>query len=145
VEAIEDIRASFPVPVKGIDTDNGAEFINWHLKGWCESHSVTFTRGRQYHKNDNAFVEQKNGDIVRKAAGYGRFADDNALCALCAVYAALNQLYNFFYPNMKRVDKKQAVTDGSPNIPRAVQTACISLMVRFYFEIPPRPFGQVFS
>jgi hypothetical protein len=108
LEAVEDIRASFPVPIKGIDTDNGSEFINWHLKNWCEAHQINFTRGRQYHKNDNAFVEQKNGDIVRKTAGYGRFADDKALCALSDVYAVLNRLYNFFYPNMKCVDKQQA-------------------------------------
>ena len=39
------------MPLKGIDSDNGAEFINWHLKGWCEQHEINFTRGRQYHKN----------------------------------------------------------------------------------------------
>jgi hypothetical protein len=65
------------------------------------------TKGRHYHKNDNAFVEQKNGDIVRKTASYGRSAGDNALSALPAVYAALNQLYNFFYPNMKCIDSRR--------------------------------------
>jgi hypothetical protein len=106
-EALEDIRAAFPVPLKGIDSDNGGEFINWHLKGWCEKHRITFTRGRQYHKNDNAYVEQKNGDIVRKTVGYARFQGDSALAALAAVYAALNPLMNFFYPNMKCADKIQ--------------------------------------
>jgi hypothetical protein len=48
-EALEDIRDSFPVPLKGIDSDNGGEFINWHLKDWCEIRRITFTRGRQYH------------------------------------------------------------------------------------------------
>jgi transposase InsO family protein len=105
--ALQDIRTTFPVPLKGIDTDNGAEFINWHLKHWCEQHNLTFTRGRQYHKNDNAFVEQKNGDIVRKTVGYGRFQGEDALDALAGVYAVLNPLNNFFYPNLKCVDKKQ--------------------------------------
>ena len=106
-KALEDIRVGFPVPVKGIDSDNGAEFINWHLKHWCERHSITFTRGRQYHKNDNAFVEQKNGDVIRKTIGYGRFQGDDALEALTQVYAVLNPLNNFFYPNLKCIDKKQ--------------------------------------
>jgi hypothetical protein len=108
VEAMEDIRASFPVPLRGIDSDNGAEFINWHLKNWCEKHRVTFTRGRQYRKNDNAYVEQKNGDIVRKTVGYVRFQGDSALDALSAVYDVLNPLMNIFYPNMKCVGKLQA-------------------------------------
>jgi len=106
-KALEDIRVNFPVPLKGIDSDNGAEFINWHLKHWCEQHKITFTRGRQYHKNDSAFVEQKNGDIVRKTIGYGRFQGDDALEALAQVYAVLNPLNNFFYPNLKCIDKKQ--------------------------------------
>ena len=95
------------MPLKGIDSDNGSEFINWHLKGWCETNEINFTRGRQYHKNDNAFVEQKNGDIVRKTVGYGRFQGDEALSALSSVYRVMNPLYNFFYPNLKCVNKMQ--------------------------------------
>ena len=106
-KALDDIRLGFPVPLKGIDSDNGAEFINWHLKYWCEQNNINFTRGRQYHKNDNAFVEQKNGDIVRKTIGYGRFQGDDALDALAQVYAVLNPLNNFFFPNLKCIDKKQ--------------------------------------
>ena len=106
-QALEDIRAGFPVPLKGIDSDNGTEFINWHLKYWCEQHNINFTRGRQYHKNDNAFVEQKNGDVIRKTIGYGRFQGDDALEALAQVYSILNPLNNFFYPNLKCIDKKQ--------------------------------------
>jgi hypothetical protein len=107
LQAFQDIYDTFPVPLKGLDSDNGAEFINWHLKTWCETNHLTFTRGRQYHKNDNAFVEQKNGDIVRKTVGYGRIAGDPALTALEAVYSVLSPLYNFFYPNLKCVDKLQ--------------------------------------
>ena len=107
VAALQHIFDGFPVPLKGLDSDNGAEFINWHLKKWCEDRHITFTRGRHYHKNDNAFVEQKNGDIVRKTIGYGRIAGDEALAALEAVYAVLNPLQNFFYPNLKCVDKQR--------------------------------------
>jgi len=106
-KALDDIRVNYPVPLKGIDSDNGAEFINWHLKHWCEQHSINFTRGRQFHKNDNAFVEQKNGDVVRKTIGYGRYEGEHALDALAQVYAVLNPLNNYFFPNLKCVDKKQ--------------------------------------
>jgi len=126
-EALEDIRAGFPVPLKGIDSDNGAEFINWHLKYWCEQHSITFTRGRQYHKNDNAFVEQKNGDVIRKTIGYGRFQGDDALDALAKVYAVLNPLNNFFFPNLKCIDKKQVGQKTK----------------RTYEKVPKTPFQRV--
>jgi transposase InsO family protein len=122
-EALEDIRHCFPVLLKGLDSDNGAEFVNWHLKTWCERHRITFTRGRQYHKNDNAYVEQKNGDIVRKTIGYERFAGEEALQALARVYKNLNPLLNFFYPNMKCVDKLRVgqrvkrVYEKSPKTP----------------------------
>jgi hypothetical protein len=77
------------------------------LKDWCETRHIAFTRGRHHHKNDNAYVEQKNGDIVRKTIGYARLQGDSALSALSSVYALLNPLLNFFYPNMKCVDKLQ--------------------------------------
>ena len=50
----------------GIDSDNGGEFINHQLFDWCIQNEVKFTRGRPYRKNDNCFVEQKNGDVVEK-------------------------------------------------------------------------------
>jgi transposase InsO family protein len=126
-QALDDIRKGFPVPMRGLDSDNGAEFVNWHLKHWCERHGITFTRGRQYHKNDNAFVEQKNGDVVRKTIGYGRFQDENALNALSRVYAVLNPLNNFFFPNLKCIDKKQVGQKTR----------------RVYEKIPKTPFQRV--
>jgi len=65
--AIQRARLLFPFPILGIDTDNGGEFINEALIAYCEQEHLTFTRGRPYLKNDQCFVEQKNGAIVRKA------------------------------------------------------------------------------
>ena len=65
--AIQRARTLFPFPILGIDTDNGGEFINEVLIAYCEQEQITFTRGRPYLKNDQCFVEQKNGAIVRKA------------------------------------------------------------------------------
>jgi hypothetical protein len=67
--ALQQARLLFPFPILGIDTDNGGEFINESLIAYCEQEQITFTRGRPYLKNDQCFVEQKNGAIVREARG----------------------------------------------------------------------------
>ena len=103
--ALEDARQSLPIPLKGIDTDNGSEFINHHLVGFCHEHQITFTRGRPYRKNDTCYVEQKNGHVVRRAVGYHRYDTDEELAALNAVYATLGLLVNFFYPSVKLIKK----------------------------------------
>jgi len=38
-------------PIIGIDSDNGSEFINWHLLRWCEKEKITFTRSRSGNRN----------------------------------------------------------------------------------------------
>jgi hypothetical protein len=100
--AMDEVFASFPVPLLGIDSDNGGEFINSAMKAWCEQRTITFTRTRSYHKNDNCYVEQKNGDVVRKTVGYARYTNEGALTP---VYRILNPLLNYFYPCTKLIDK----------------------------------------
>jgi hypothetical protein len=106
MEAAGDVYAAFPVPIKGFDSDSGAEFINQYFKKYCEDHHINFTRGRARHSNDNCFVEQKNGDVVRKTVECFRYEGDAALAALEKVYSHLNPLVNYFYPTKKTVDKK---------------------------------------
>jgi transposase InsO family protein len=60
VAALDDIRISLPFPLRGLDSDNGSEFINHHLFRFCQTHGIQFTRGRPYKKDDNAHIEQKN-------------------------------------------------------------------------------------
>jgi hypothetical protein len=105
LEAACDIYDAFPVPIRGVDSDGGGEFINQYFKKWCDERRVTFTRGRSHHSNDNCFVEQKNGDVVRKTVGYARFEGDEALSALKRVYSYLNPLINYFYPTKKLIAK----------------------------------------
>jgi transposase InsO family protein len=107
LEAAESVYDSFPVPIRGIDSDSGSEFINQYFKKWCEQRRITFTRGRAGHSNDNCFVEQKNGDVIRKTVGYARFEGDEALAALEKVYSYLNPLINYFYPTKKLVAKER--------------------------------------
>jgi hypothetical protein len=61
VQALGRARQILPVPLLGLDTDNGSEFLNTELIGYCARERITFTRGRAYQKNDQCFVEQKNG------------------------------------------------------------------------------------
>jgi len=70
VEALDAHRSDFPFVLRGIDSDNGSEFITHHLVAWCDTHHVTFTRSRAYHKNDGCYVEQKNWTVVRRFVGY---------------------------------------------------------------------------
>ena len=72
--AIQHIHARLPFPLRAWHSDNGSEFINACLLGWCRRHQVRFTRGRPYRKNDQAWVEQRNGLLVRRLVGYDRYS-----------------------------------------------------------------------
>jgi hypothetical protein len=98
-------RQLLPLPLAGIDTDNGSEFLNNELLAYCEREQITFTRGRAYKKNDQCFVEQKNGAIVRHFIGYDRYEGERAYRQLTEVYRALRLYINFFQPSMKLKEK----------------------------------------
>jgi hypothetical protein len=104
-EALVEIAGSLPFPLRGLDSDNGAEFINAHLFAWCEEQQITFTRSRPYRKNDNCFVEQKNWPVVRQQVGYGRYDTPAELEILRELYGHLRLYVNFFQPQMKLVAK----------------------------------------
>ena len=106
-EALRDIRARLPFELKGIDSDNGSEFINHQLVRYAEQEKITFTRGRAWKKNDGCFVEQKNYSVVRRAVGYARYDGHKALRLLNALYAQLRLYTNFFQPVMKLVAKQR--------------------------------------
>lgn len=104
-EALEGIREALPFAVLGLDSDNGAEFINAHLLHWCERHEITFTRARPHRKNDNCFVEQKNWTAVRQQVGYHRYDIPEELEVLGELYGHLRLYVNFFRPTARLVGK----------------------------------------
>jgi len=104
-QAIQQIKDQLPFPLRGLDGDNGGEFINQQLLLWCRQNNVQFTRGRSYRKNDNCFVEQKNGDVVRKAVGYHRYDTPEEAQELAQLYSFLCPLTNYFYPSIKIIGK----------------------------------------
>jgi len=90
-----------PFELKGLDTDSGSEFINLEMLDFCEAHRITFTRARAYKKNDQAYVEEKNGSVVRRLVGYDRFQGRKAWEALASFYCVLRKYVNFFQPSLK--------------------------------------------
>jgi len=107
IQAIDRARQLLPFPLLGIDTDNGSEFLNAELLAYCQREQITFTRGRAYRKNDQCFVEQKNGVIVRQLVGYDRFSGELAYRQLTELYRAVRLYVNFFQPSMKLVKKRR--------------------------------------
>ncbi len=105
--AIDGCRRRLPFRLLGLDSDNGAEFINGDLKRYCEQQHITFTRARPYRKNDQAHIEQKNWTTVRQFIGYDRFEGQRACDALNALYRPLRLYINFFQPVMVLVAKER--------------------------------------
>src|SRR5712691_1547299 len=101
VHAVQRARGMFPFALLGIDTDNGSEFINEELLAYCTTEQLTFTRGRVANKNDQCYVEQKNGSVVRQLVGYDRFEGERAYRQLAELYRAVRLYVNFFQPSMK--------------------------------------------
>jgi hypothetical protein len=106
-EAIQTIRARLPFPLRGLDSDNGSEFVNKELLRYCQKERITFTRARPYRKNDNCYVEQKNYSVVRQTVGYQRFDTAAELIVLKQLYATLRLYTNFFQPTMKLKNKER--------------------------------------
>jgi hypothetical protein len=109
VQAMTTIEQQLPFTLRGVDSDNGSEFINAHLLAFCQQRpagqAIQFTRSRPYKKDDNAHVEQKNWTHVRKLVGWERYDTEAALAALNALYADLRLFQNLFQPSMKLVHK----------------------------------------
>lgn len=106
VDALEDIRQALPFALKGIDSDNGSEFINYHLLRYCEKHRIQFTRSRPYKKDDNAHIEQKNWTHVRKLVGWDRYDTPVQLHALQSLYTGCwRNMMNLYQPCVKLKEK----------------------------------------
>jgi hypothetical protein len=108
LEAMKEIEQALPFKLLGIDSDNGSEFINYHLKAFCDQKQIQFTRGRPYKKDDNAHIEQKNWTHVRKIFGYLRYDSFAVQQAMNDLYRSeLRTLQNLFLPSMKLIGKSR--------------------------------------
>ena len=126
-QALEEIESVLPFRLRGIDSDTGSEFINWHLKAYCERKQIQFTRGRPYKKDDNAHVEQKNWTHVRKLLGWDRYDSPEAVEAINDLNRHPLRLWmNLYLPSVKLAKK---VRVGS--------------RLRRVYEPPQTPFQRV--
>ena len=106
--ALKEIRKRTPFEWKGLDSDNGSEFINQILYKYCQREGLEFTRSRANRKNDNAYIEEKNWTHVRKVFGYLRYDTYEELAIMNDLYRNELRLYkNFFQPVMKLQSKER--------------------------------------
>ena len=105
IEALDKAAADLPFPMKGVDSDNDSAFMTQDVFDYCKAHGLEQTRSRAYKKNDQAWVEQKNGAIVRRLVGYGRLSGAEATKALAQLYASSRLYINFFQPSFKLKSK----------------------------------------
>jgi len=127
VETLERVRTGLPFALQALDVDNGSEFVNDRLIEYCLSHGIELTRSRPYRKNDQAWIEQKNGAVVRKLLGYRRFEGLAAARAITRLYGASRLFVNFFQPSFKLATKQR---DGAKVTKRyhSPQTPCERLL-----------------
>ena len=104
-EVLGELRKLLPFPLLGLDSDNDSVFMNETVRDYCKQAGIEFTRCRPYRKNDQAWVEQKNGAVVRRTIGYRRFEGLEAAAALARLYAAMRLFVNFFQPSFKLAEK----------------------------------------
>ncbi|MRR08060.1 MAG: transposase [Deltaproteobacteria bacterium] len=110
LDQLIDIEKALPFPLLGFDSDNGSEFLNYHLLRHFthRKQPVRFTRSRPYHKDDNAHIEQKNWTHVRQWLGYRRLDKPSIVPILNDLYQReWRTFHNFFCPSVKLINKKR--------------------------------------
>lgn len=130
----EEILPRFPFDIKGINYDGGSEFINKEIINYAQMQNYIMTRSRPYHSNDNAHVEQKNGDIVRRYAFRNRYEGEEALAILNELWDWVNLQKNYLIPTKKCIGHtktKSGRTRGiydKPKTPaqRVLEFDCVS-------------------
>jgi len=105
IEAFEKVTADLHFPMLGIDSDNDSTFMSEAIFDYCKGRGLEQTRSRAYKKNDQAWVEQKNGAVVRRLVGYGRLSGSVATEALAQLYESSRLYTNFFQPSFKLKSK----------------------------------------
>lgn len=107
IRAVDNVQKNLPFQLTGLDVDNGAEFINEAVFEYCSARCIALTRSRPYRKNDQAWIEQKNGSVVRKLAGYDRLDGELAVKMMNQIYMVNRLFINFFQPSFKLLDTQR--------------------------------------
>lgn len=105
IDGLDQVAEDLPFPMLGVDSDNDSAFMTQDVFDYCKAHRLEQTRSRAYKKNDQAWVEQKNGAIVRRLVGYGRLSGSEATKMLAQLYTSSRLYINFFQPSFKLKSK----------------------------------------
>lgn len=112
VKAVDNVSQIVPFRMKGVDSDGGSEFINWHMVKYCDTNNIYFTKSRPYMKNDNAYVEQKNYTHIRKWLGYSRYDNQRQLELINDLYSNELRLFNNFFRPVMKIKSKEKVNNS---------------------------------
>ncbi len=105
--SLTSMRADSPFPWTELHPDSGTEFINWHLLGYAKETGLRMTRSRPYHKNDNCFVEERNGHVVRTYVGWQRLDVREMVVTQNELYDVLTPYLNHFVASRRIVSKER--------------------------------------
>lgn len=128
IEGLRRIRNQMPMPILGINSDNDSAFINETLSSYCKLEGIIFTRSRVHHKNDQAWIEQKNGAVIRKIVGHERFSGIVAGQAMAHLFQTMRLYVNYFQPSFKL---RERIRDGAK--------------VRKLYHLPATPCEQLLA
>ena len=106
-ESMAKVKERLPFPWLGAHPDTGSEFINRFVYDWCQRENIQMTRSRPNHKNDNRYIEERNGHIIRKFVGYDRLDYQETVSVLNDLYQVLGEYLNHFVAVRKCVKKER--------------------------------------
>lgn len=125
LEALKDMERTLPFPLLGLDSDNGGEFLNYHVLSWFQKRErpVFMTRSRPYKKDDNAHVEQKNWTHVRQWFGYERYENREMLEPMNELArGSYSEMLNYFHASLKLKEKVRDKDGGIKRVYEKAQT-----------------------
>ncbi len=123
IQSIETIIAHMPFKVLGLHPDSGSEFINWVAKKWCDEHNIKLSRSEPNKKNDNMYVEERNGHIVRKYLGYTRLDCIEVIPLINKLYETLELYLNHFRAVRRMISKERVGSKYVRKYEKHAQTA----------------------
>ncbi len=103
--SLEDIRDASPGQMLSVHPDTGSEFINWQMKGWCDTEGIAMSRSEPGRKNDNMYVEERNGHVVRKYFGYRRYDCPDVVPLMNDFWKVADRYLNHFKAVRRQVEK----------------------------------------
>lgn len=121
------IKKRLPFPWLGAHPDTGSEFINRFVIAWCEKEKIELSRSRPGKKNDNMYVEERNGHVIRKMVGYIKLDCVEAVNALNNLYDVLAP-YLLHFVAVRRTLEKEKIA---------------SKYRRVYEKIPKTPYQRI--